>query len=81
MRIAGFRLSVHAAERMIEMGLSASDVEDCLVRWSNRYEQSKYGPDRVMYQNERIGVATAEPARGEPVIVSVLWNRKEQWDR
>jgi hypothetical protein len=81
MDIAGYRLSSHALERMVEMGLTAQDVEDCLRNYTNRYSQSRYGPDRVMYQDARIGVGTAEPAGEVPVIVTVLWNRKEQWDR
>lgn len=79
--IAGFRVTAHAAKRLVEMGLTATDVEDCLRNYVNRYEQSKYGPGRVMYQCDRIAVGTAEVPGEERVIVTVLWNRKEQWDR
>jgi len=81
MRIRDWRLSFHAAQRMVEMGLTASDVELVLVDWDNRYEQSKYGPGRVMYQRGGVAVATAEVEGEDKVIVSVLWNKKEQWER
>ena len=81
MMVAGFRLTRHAAERMVEMGLTLPDVERVLRVWDNRYEQSRYGPDRVMYQRGGLAVATAEPPGEVPVVVSVLWNKKEQWER
>lgn len=79
--IRDWRLSFHAAQRMVEMGLTASDVEGVLEGFENRYEQPKYGPGRVMYQRGEVAVACAEVPGEEKVVVSVLWNRKEQWDR
>ena len=79
--IKGFRLTWHAAERMVEMGLTASDLEQVLDGFENRYEQSRYGEGRFVYQRGGLAVGTAERAGDKPVIVTVLWNRKEQWDR
>ena len=81
MRIGKYRLSHHAAVRMVEMGLTATTVEDVLNKWVNRYEQPRFGEGRFVYQKGAIAVATSEVPGTEPVILTVLWNKKEQWKR
>lgn len=79
--VAGFYLTRHAVERMVEMGLTCDQLAAVLRDYENRYEQGKYGAGRVMYQLGALAVATAERPGERRVVVSVLWNEKAHWTR
>lgn len=71
-----WRFSRHARERMAQMGLDARDVLAVLLRPEVSYEQSNR--DGRVWQRGEISVVTAPV---EPVVITILWNRKEDWQR
>lgn len=81
-RVAGHGLTRHAAERMLEMGLTAWDVEEVLLRPEVTYEQAaKYGPGAEVRKLGKISVATGLDASGNRIVRTVLWNTQEQYTR
>lgn len=73
--MTAWRFTRHADERMRAMGLTRRDVLAVLLRPEVSYQQTRGGR---MWQRGLIAVVTA---RDEPVVITVLWNRKEDWSR
>lgn len=66
----------HAVERMAEMSLTPTDVEDCVSR------------PEVVYATPRYGATTSNSKRGKitvahdgNVIITILWNTQETYVR
>lgn len=73
--MTAWRFTRHARERMAQMGLEVRDVLAVLLRPEVSYQQTRGGQ---LWQRGAISVVTA---RDEPVVITVLWNRKDDWQR
>lgn len=73
--MSAWRFTRHADERLAAMGLARRDVLAVLLRPDVTYQQTRGGR---MWQRGALAVVTA---RDEPVVITVLWNRKEDWTR
>lgn len=73
--MSAWRFTRHADERLAAMGLTRRDVLAVLLRPEVSYQQTRGGR---MWQRGPVAVVTA---RDEPVVITVLWNRKDDWTR
>ncbi len=73
--MSAWRFTRHADERLASMGLTRRDVLAVLLRPDVSYQQQRGGQ---IWQRAALAVVTA---RDEPVVITVLWNRKENWRR
>jgi hypothetical protein len=73
--MSAWRFTRHADERLADMGLTRRDVLAVLLRPDVSYQQTRGGQ---MWQRGPLAVVTS---REEPVVITVLWNRKDNWRR
>lgn len=73
--MTAWRFTRHARQRIEEMGLEVRDVLAVLLRPEVSYQQTRGGH---LWQRGAISVVTA---RDEAVVITVLWNRKDDWQR
>lgn len=73
--MSAWRFTRHADERLADMGLTRHDVLVVLLRPDVTYQQQRGGQ---MWQRGSLAVVTS---RDEPVVITVLWNRKDNWRR
>lgn len=73
--MTAWRFSAHARQRIAEMGLDTRDVLAVLLRPEVSYQQTRGGQ---IWQRGEISVVTD---RVESIVITVLWNRKEDWRR
>jgi uncharacterized membrane protein len=74
--VTAWRFTAHARHRIEEMGLTKRDVLGVLLAPEVSYEQTNR--DGRVWQRGRIAVVTALL---EPVVITVLWNIKDRWER
>jgi hypothetical protein len=74
--MTAWRFTAHARHRLEEMGLTKRDVLAVLLAPEVSYEQSNR--DGRVWQRGPIAVVTALE---DPVVITVLWNRKDRWER
>lgn len=74
--MTSWRFTAHARHRIAQMGLTTRDVLAVLLRPEVSYEQTNR--DGRVSQRGPIAVVTALE---EPVVITVLWNRKDRWER
>lgn len=79
-RVAGFDLTFHAMERMVEMDVTLDEVEKCLRDPEQSYDQPGYGEGSRIYQRGRLAVATVETATSR-AVKSVLWRTQGIYTR
>lgn len=73
--MTAWRFTRHADERLTAMGLTRRHVLLVLLRPEVTYQQTRGG--RIWQR----GVVAVVTDRDEPVVITVLWNRKENWSR
>lgn len=78
--VAGFDLTFHAMERMVEMDVTLDEVEKCLRDPEQSYDQPDYGAGSRIYQRGPLAVATVETAT-QRVVKSVLWRTQGIYTR
>lgn len=71
-------LSPHAIARAREMGLSFADITEVVRDPEVTYDQSHRGPGRVVAKRGDLSVVYCSD---NGVVITVLLNRLEQWDR
>ena len=74
--MTAWRFTAHARHRIAQMGLTTRDVLLVLLRPEVSYEQSNR--EGRVWQRGEIAVVTAPV---EPVVITVVWNRKDRWER
>jgi hypothetical protein len=74
--VTAWRFTAHARHRIAQMGLTTRDVLLVLLRPEVSYEQTNR--DGRVWQRGPIAVVTATD---EPVVITVLENIKDRWER
>lgn len=75
-------LTRHAIDRIAEMKLDRDQVLDAIEDPEVSYPcRDRNGPDRTIFKKGDISVVCQLHTQAQPVVVSVLWNTTDHYDR
>lgn len=74
MDISDFKLSRHAIDRALDMGIDAAMIRECLTNPTATQPSRKY-PGTTNYRRGQITCGVSEENR----VVTIVWSRQRGW--